>query len=196
VDGFPPGSRPAPSFPGRTQSRSPAGARSCAPRRMTEIDIVLPSDAASRSRGAIRPSFASKPCPSEIRGRREDRVRAAPAVSCAICTKESAHEHTGSAGASRPSLRNGFTTYIALSPATNSSCHRRLRIKTCPSPVGPTRLHRLDISNGCQAHTVLPYASTSVVCVPPIAHGPFANPPCHRVSRPTLPRPLHPIPRS
>src|ERR1700744_6244796 len=48
--------------------------------------------------------------------RREDRVHAAPAVSCASCTKESAHEHTGSAEAVRPSLRNGFTAYFVLSP--------------------------------------------------------------------------------
>jgi hypothetical protein len=51
------------------------------------------------------------------RGRGEDRVRAAPAVSCASCTKENAHEHTGSAEAVRPSLRNGFTAYFVLSPA-------------------------------------------------------------------------------
>ena len=42
------------------------------------------------------------------RGRREDRVRAAPAVSRAICTKKSAHEHTGSAETLRPSPRNGL----------------------------------------------------------------------------------------
>jgi hypothetical protein len=54
--------------------------------------------------------------PSKNRGRREDRVRAAPAVSCAKAVKN-AHEHTGSAEAVRPSLRNGFTTYIVLSPA-------------------------------------------------------------------------------
>jgi hypothetical protein len=45
------------------------------------------------------------------RGRREDRVRAAPAVSCAMGSKEDAHEHTGSAETLRPSLRNGFTAY-------------------------------------------------------------------------------------
>jgi hypothetical protein len=32
--------------------------------------------------------------------------------------KESAHEHTGSAENIRPSLRNGVTTYIVLSPVT------------------------------------------------------------------------------
>ncbi len=42
------------------------------------------------------------------RGRREDRMRAAPAVSCANCTEKSAHEHTGPAENTRPSLRNGL----------------------------------------------------------------------------------------
>jgi hypothetical protein len=31
--------------------------------------------------------------------------------------QKNAHEHTGSAEAVRPSLRNGFTAYFALSPA-------------------------------------------------------------------------------
>ena len=35
---------------------------------------------------------------------------------CKIVQKN-AHEHTGSAEAIRHSLRNGFTAYIALSPA-------------------------------------------------------------------------------
>jgi hypothetical protein len=50
------------------------------------------------------------------RGRREDRVRAAPAVSCAKAVIKNAHEHTGSAEAVRPSLRNGVTAYFVLSP--------------------------------------------------------------------------------
>src|SRR6266404_7642185 len=57
-------------------------------------------------------------CPSEYRGRRESRVRAAPAVSRARCAQEHAHEHTGSAESIRPSLRNGFTAYSALSSVT------------------------------------------------------------------------------
>ena len=55
-------------------------------------------------------------------------MRAAPAVSCAKCTKESAHEHTGSAEAIRHSLRNGFTAYGALSPEN--------RALLSPSPHG------------------------------------------------------------
>src|SRR4029077_17335196 len=34
-------------------------------------------------------------------------------------------------------------------------------LKGCLSPVGPTCLRRLDISNGCQDHTTSPYAATS-----------------------------------
>src|SRR5436309_9336218 len=44
----------------------------------------------------------------EIRGRREDRVLAAPAVSRAICANKSAHEHTGQrehSGVAREKLR-------------------------------------------------------------------------------------------
>src|SRR6185295_12600690 len=56
----------------------------------------------------------------ENRGRREDRVRAAPAVSCAKCANKGAHEHTGSAETLRPSLRSGFTAYFVLSPVNGS----------------------------------------------------------------------------
>src|SRR5450756_1122197 len=46
--------------------------------------------------------------PSPKRGRRESRMRAAPAVSCAKLCKKHAHEHTGPAEAIRLSPRNGF----------------------------------------------------------------------------------------
>jgi hypothetical protein len=56
-------------------------------------------------------------CPpsKEERGRRESRMRAAPAVSCATFTKKHAHEHTGPAEAIRLSLRSGFKAYNVLS---------------------------------------------------------------------------------
>ena len=90
----------------------------------------------ARSRGATRPSCAWSLAPSGMRGRREDRVRAAPAVSCAMCTKKCAHEHTGPAESIRPSLRNGLTAYGALSLETNSSCLHRRRIDGFANPVG------------------------------------------------------------
>ncbi len=40
--------------------------------------------------------------------------------------RKCAHEHTGTAGALRHSLRNGLTAYAALSLETNSSCLHRL----------------------------------------------------------------------
>ena len=81
--------------------------------------------------------------PSEIRGRREDRVRAAPAVSRANSNKENAHEHTGSAETLRPSPRSGFTAYFALSSATGLSCHRHLRLlrRTLDTSVGVSGPH-------------------------------------------------------
>ena len=86
-----------------------------------------------------------------------------------------------------------LTAYSALSSATNSSCHRHLRIKVCPSPVGPTRLRKLDISNGCQDHTVLPSASAPFVHALCFAHG---KPALQNATRSTPPRPPHPTQRS
>jgi hypothetical protein len=97
----------------------------------------------------------------ENRGRRECRVRAAPAVSCAMESGVRARAYRLSGGIRHP-LRDGFTAYAVLSSATNSFCHRRLRIGICLSPVGPAHLRKLDISNGCQDHTVLPYAKNVV----------------------------------
>jgi hypothetical protein len=82
------------------------------------------------------PEVFWKSSPFENRGRREDRVRAAPAVSCANMHKENAHEHTGSAENIRPSLRNGFTAYFVLSPVNGLSCHRRLTDKSAKLSAG------------------------------------------------------------
>src|SRR5919106_2450774 len=107
----------------------------------------------SRSRGALRPSFAQLPALS-FRGRREDRVRAAPAVSCASAQSKSAHEHTGTAGASRPSLRNGFTAYFVLFPENGSFAsvapEKLLPKNLTPAPRRPN-------------HTTSPYASGAYV---------------------------------
>src|SRR3954469_9889280 len=94
----------------------------------------------SRSRGAIAPEVCTNSVPPKTRGRREDRVRAAPAVSCARCTKQNAHEHTGSAETLRPSPRNGFTAYNVISPATGSLA--------TVIPEKPLASHELDTSVG------------------------------------------------
>ncbi len=41
-----------------------------------------------------------------------------------------------------------LTAYVVLSPVTGLICHRRLRIRFCLSPVGPTQLRELDASVG------------------------------------------------
>ena len=148
-------------------------------------------DAISRPRGAKRPSCTTNAAPKR-RGRRERRVRAAPAVSCATRTKENAHEHTGTVGAFRHSLRNGFTAYAALSSATNSSCHRHRRINGLARPGWARKnLRRLDTSNGCQDHTVLPYATAPFV----LHAGARSRKTALRTfAHPTLPRPPHPAP--
>jgi hypothetical protein len=101
-------------------------------------------------------------CPSSRRGSRERRVRAAPAVSCTKCAKKA---HT-SIQVQRRQSGIPCAMVLRLMPCSPRRrirfCHRRQRIKTCPSPVGPTHLRRLGISNGCQDHTVLPYATSAV----------------------------------
>jgi hypothetical protein len=77
---------------------------------------------AARCVRALQVNFLDPP----IRGRRESRMRAAPAVPWATCTNKNAHEHTGEAEAIRLSLRNGFNGCFVLSPAIGLFCHRRL----------------------------------------------------------------------
>src|SRR6185436_649939 len=57
--------------------------------------LAMTADTVSHSRGAMRPRFAETLRPLEIRGRRECRVRAAPAVSCAFVV---ANAHTSIQG--------------------------------------------------------------------------------------------------
>jgi hypothetical protein len=113
-------------------------------------------DTASRSRG--RYARALLRFRALKRGRGEGRVRAAPAVSCAACAKRNAHEHTGSAGAFRPSLRNGFTAYGALSPVNGLFCHRR-------STGCPAKLDASIAAPGPHAFAVRNQAHSSVVPV-------------------------------
>src|ERR1700760_2230743 len=72
-------------------------------------------------------------------GRREDRVRAAPAVSSANRKQKAAHEHTGSAEAVRPSLRNGFNGFLRALPGD------RLVVTVAPKKLAS---RELDASTG------------------------------------------------
>src|SRR5881227_919504 len=101
------------------------------------------------SRDMFCPSDANSFASLENRGRRECRMRAAPAVSCAKLCKKGAHEHTGSAEAVRHPLRNGVTAYFVLSPVERACCHRHLR----KHPTG------LAPASRRQDHTTSPYVS-------------------------------------
>ena len=146
----------------------------------------------------MRPKI-SKSLSLENRGSREDRVLAAPEVSCARCTEKCAHEHTGSAETLRPSLRNGFTAYNALFPATNSSCHRRQRIKadqpgwadfasaglTSATDARTTRLHRTQpVSERCSARKCTPNEAFAKPALAPFVCAPDAR---SRETRPAIP---------
>jgi hypothetical protein len=96
---------------------------------------------------------------------------------------ENAHEHTGSAEAIRPSLRNGFTAYFALSPVSRALLPPSLR-GSSPQSLAPasgartTRLRRPLESRS----SVATFASTA-------SHRTFVttrDPPLSRVRRADL----------
>jgi hypothetical protein len=67
-----------------------------------------------------------------------------------MCIKENAHEHTGSAEAVRPSLRNGLTAYFVLSPVTG--------LFATVGRIGFSTFTALAPASGRQDHTTSPCA--------------------------------------
>jgi len=94
---------------------------SCTEAGWGSLRSTHPTRQPSHSRGARRPKGCDWRCPRKRRGRRESRVPSS--------TRDRAHKmHTGDRKVrrnTRPSLRNGFTAYSALSLETNSSCLHR-----------------------------------------------------------------------
>src|SRR5262245_55325568 len=88
--------------------------------------------------------------PPKGRGRRECRVRAAPAVSCADCAKKAAHEHTGQR------RQSDIPCAMALRLTSCSSRWSELVVTVIPEkrqlPVNLTPASRR------QNHTTWPYA--------------------------------------
>src|ERR1700704_1637284 len=120
------------------------------------------------------PRFACR-CPSKMREQGMPDARCTRGLACKTGS-ENAHEHTGSAEAIRHSLRNGFTAYNALSLATNSSCHHRLRIDGRAEP-GRACKTSADLTPATDARTTRLHRTqpASFVCVPLIAHGAWLN---------------------
>jgi hypothetical protein len=80
------------------------------------------------------------------------------------------------AEAIRHSLRNGFTAYIALSPAIGLVCHRRQRIWLASPGWAWKTSADLTPASRRQNHTTLPYAAAPFVSARLIAHGSWLNP--------------------
>ena len=98
---------------------------------------------------------------------------AAPAVPCARDGGRCAHEHTGTVGALRHSLRNGFTAYGALSLETNSSCLHRCRIDGRTNPVGLRSASvSLTPATGARTTRFCRTLQRHSSAAPPIAHRP------------------------
>ena len=110
--------------------------------------LAMTVDIASHSRGAIRPRFASSFAPLRIRGRREDRVLAAPAVSRAICANKSctrayrAAEHSGLPCAMALRLTSCSSRRTALLPRVRGP---RSEIGLAEAPA-PRRQNRTDFT--------------------------------------------------
>ena len=114
------------------------------------------------SRDALRPRFALETLPSK-----KQRAQGRPGARCTRglvckCAQRNAHEHTGTGGASRPSLRSGFTAYSVLSPVNGSFAtvaawiSRSIRrIDALPRDLTPAPRR--------QDHTTSPYASRPLV---------------------------------
>src|SRR5436190_20190687 len=107
---------------------------------------------APRSRGEKRPSFASSGALFISRGRREDRVLAAPAVPRAICANKAAHEHTGQRE------HSGLPCAMAL---RFTSCSSRRTALLPPSPA--LLIASLTPAPRRPNHTTSPYASGAYV---------------------------------
>jgi len=102
---------------------------------------------------ARSPEVCNFVCPLEYRGRREDRVLAAPAVSRAICANKTAHEHTGQRE------HSGLPCAMAL---RLTSCSSRRTAFLPPSPA--LLIASLTPAPRRPNHTTSPYASRALAC--------------------------------
>ena len=93
--------------------------------------------------------------PSKDGGRRESRVRAAPAVPRAIVIGRSGTRAYRFSGGIPAFPAQWFKAYNALAPVTGLCCHRRRREVLPPADLTP--------ASGCQTHTSLPSTTAALV---------------------------------
>ena len=107
------------------------------------------ANAASRSRGESRPSFASPLHPLGFRGAGKAGCRLGTRGPLCVKRKKQMHSGIQVRPNARPSLRSGFTAYVALS----SGSEALLPPSSCRD------LQGLTPALGRQDHTILPYAT-------------------------------------
>src|SRR5713226_5768081 len=125
----------------------------------------------SRPRGAMRPSFAKIFRPTEGVGNAGCPLHPRSRVHLVVVERTRITTSTPE----RPAFPHAMvlTVSFALSPVTGLFCHRRQRIKVLSAP-GRADLTSANLTpaSGRQDHTTSPYATTSLVRVLLIAHGP------------------------
>ncbi|MCS3726405.1 hypothetical protein FHR88_001439 [Bradyrhizobium betae] len=190
--------------PGRRPSRL-VRRRDCAAERAPQGDgdtAIVPSlpnlHLIQQTQLRILATYSSELCfivsPSNERGRREDRVPAGTRGPLCEVVVRNLHSGIQVKPNIRPSLRGGFTAYVALSPGSDALLP--------PSPCGwlmrgpgraATSPQRLTPACGRQDHTILPYADhTGRTCDVPRSRFPALRSPSHRCG----PRPPPSGPRS
>ena len=181
---------------------SRASGRSSTPRYRSIIaasDYCSPASgrrtktAPPRSRGALRPRLCNIVHAPIKRAQGMPGAWLTPAVSCAIVRRRDAHEHTGTAGAARHSLRSGFTAYTALSLETNSSCLHRRRIEGLAKPgwISQTSAGLTPATGARTTRLCRPQQRRSSGARCSLTEKPALRKP---LARPALPRPPHPAP--
>jgi hypothetical protein len=107
------------------------------------------------SRRGRRPKLCHRRCPRLSRGRRESRVPMTPAV-----VRKNAHGGPQVRRNTRPSLRSGLRLMARSSRSRIPLASVADGLAIDRNPVGLDDLHRLDTSNGCRNHTLLPSAAS------------------------------------
>src|SRR5713101_775866 len=179
--------------------REPQGAQSVRQMARRFEHLIQFSKSRTRVRAIPRrdaPELCMNLVPPLDRGRGERRMPVAPAASWALCIGKT---HTSKrVPRNHPAFPHAMvlTVSFALSPVTGLFCHRRPRTNVVPKPGrGDITSANLTPASGRQDHTTSPYAATSFVSAPFDRSQILVRPALHHVSRLTLPRPPHPIPR-
>ena len=157
------------------------------------------------SRGTVCPSFAGTVChPLQSEGAGNAGGALHPRSRVQDCAKKRTRAYRFSGGTPAFPARWLYGLWRALPGDEFVLSPSSANWRSCRTRLGQQNLRRLDTSNGCQNHTLLPYAATRLrqkaspgigAVVLREGYRSRDNPPCDSLARPTLPRPPHPAPR-